>query len=445
MLKQKAANDHLRSPNRFDAKGNVHPLTELAAALESSAEFVPDWSHRCPQLSVVITAHNEGGELLRTVKSVAKRTETSFEVVVVDDGSTDESCSDLSGLGIRLIQHQERVGVAYSRNAGCAAARGNVLAFLDGHQRLSRGCLDRCARLALQRQAVVWPDVRKLGGRGWTGHGARFQLCPKRGYFSAKWILDEPSERVAPIHALMAPGYVMPRAVYDRVGWVNALRGWGGSEAAIGLKAFFLDVPLVHACGPVTYHLFRGEFPYQTSWDSVWRNHALLARVCFSGDTWHRYWLPNVFERHLTRETQLELESAGVKEEHAKFQERRVRSDDEFWTNLLNRGLPAVLQNEVARATATLTTKKRETSYAELQPARTQGSWQPTPTPTVGPGPSPTVGPGPSPTVGPGPSPTVGPEKRSSGEKKLTPNKKRPAKKTKKSTPVKRARGPKKK
>ncbi len=42
-----------------------------------------------PRLSVVITAYNEGEELGRTIESVRAHTEQSYEVIVVDDGSTD--------------------------------------------------------------------------------------------------------------------------------------------------------------------------------------------------------------------------------------------------------------------------------------------------------------------------------------------------------------------
>lgn len=45
-----------------------------------------------PRLSVVITAYNEGEELGRTIESVRAHTEQSYEIIVVDDGSTDGSC-----------------------------------------------------------------------------------------------------------------------------------------------------------------------------------------------------------------------------------------------------------------------------------------------------------------------------------------------------------------
>jgi len=77
----------------------------------------------------------------RTVESVRENTRHPFEIVVIDDGSTDGSCDKLNGANLKIVRHEERIGVAPSRNDGGAIATGEVVAFLDVHQRLSDGCL----------------------------------------------------------------------------------------------------------------------------------------------------------------------------------------------------------------------------------------------------------------------------------------------------------------
>lgn len=282
-------------------------------------------------LSVIITAHDEGEELRRTIHSVRSNTHQLYEIIVVDDGSTDGSCQGIEADDLRVVRHDERIGVAASRNDGCAVAKGDVFAFLDGHQRVSFGCLDQCGAAARQRQAIVWPDVRGLQDRGWTGHGASLCLCDRCGYFGGTWIRRKPRETLSPISTLIVPGYVMPREVYEQVGWIQALRGWGASEPAITVKAFFLSIPLLHLCGPLARHLFRKNFPYSNSWQMVWRNHALVARICFDDRTWFDYWLPEVFEGHLTDSIRRELESPDVLAEHETFLAAKVRSDQEFF------------------------------------------------------------------------------------------------------------------
>jgi glycosyltransferase involved in cell wall biosynthesis/SAM-dependent methyltransferase len=288
-----------------------------------------------PGISIVITAYNEGAELARTVESVRQNTRPPFEIIVVDDGSTDGSSQTLNGKDLKVIRHGERIGVAVSRNEASAIAGGDVLAYLDGHQRLSDGCLNQCAKVALQNGAIVWPDVRGLEDRGWTGHGASLRLCEKHGYFNARWHRGQPPNSLTSISTLVVPGYVMPRHVFSRVRWIGALRGWGASEPALTVKAFFLNIPILHLCGPLARHLFRNELPYSTPWESVWRNHALVARVCFEDRTWFDRWLPQVFERHMTDAIRRDLESPEVQAEHAEFLAARKKangpSDDAFF------------------------------------------------------------------------------------------------------------------
>ena len=82
------------------------------------------------RVSVVIPAHNEAGALPALLDSLAEHLDLEHEVIVVDNGSTDETSRVVSDYGCRLIQ-LAKVYPATARNAGAAAAIGEVLAFLD--------------------------------------------------------------------------------------------------------------------------------------------------------------------------------------------------------------------------------------------------------------------------------------------------------------------------
>jgi glycosyltransferase involved in cell wall biosynthesis len=294
-------------------------------------------------LSVIITAHNEGNEVLRTVQSIRTNTLQAHEIIVVDDGSTDGSCSGLEPLGVRVIRHPERLGVACSRDAGTKAALGDVFAFLDAHQRVGPRCLDRCAELAAAHGAITCPPCRPLGRRYPVSYGAMFRLCPERGFFSGEYRIWRPRQETTRISGLRSPGYVIPRGAYGRVGWISKLRGWGATDYSVALKAFFTDVDILHVNTDAIEHLFRKKIPYETNWQGVWRNHALIARVCFDDRTWTRYWLPEVFRANLTADVLDELDSPGVRAEHERFMELKVRPDREFWRGLLRIKEPVVL------------------------------------------------------------------------------------------------------
>ncbi len=110
------------------------------------------------------------------------------------------------------------------------------------------------------------------------------------------------------------------------------------------MKAFFAGVEMLHLCGPVAKHQFKKSFNYRVRAAGIWRNHALIARVCFDDSTWHDYWLPEVFRGHLSREVRRELESDLIQAEHDAFMRIKIREDREFWTNLIFRELPAALR-----------------------------------------------------------------------------------------------------
>jgi glycosyltransferase involved in cell wall biosynthesis len=293
-----------------------------------------------PFVSVIITAHNEGPELRRTIDSVEANTSSPIEFIIVDDGSSDGSCQNLAGERLRVIRNNQRVGVAFSRNAGAQFSRGNVLLFLDGHQRVSSGCLERCATVALANEAIVWPDVRTLHNRSAIGHGAFFRLQAGANPLTAKWNNRRPGDAITKISSLRAPGYFVPRKLFDELRWISQLRGWGASEAAIALKAFFLGIDILHVCGPVARHLFRPTFRYAVSDEEVSRNHALITRVCFDDRTWYEHWWPRVFEKCLSSASIRDLESAEVLAEHEEFLKRKLRTDREFWRGLLGQPEP---------------------------------------------------------------------------------------------------------
>lgn len=84
--------------------------------------------------SVIIPLYNKSLYIERTITSVIEQSFVDFEIIVVNDGSTDDSVSKVEAIKdsrIRII-HQENAGVSNARNRGSLEARYNYLAFLDG-------------------------------------------------------------------------------------------------------------------------------------------------------------------------------------------------------------------------------------------------------------------------------------------------------------------------
>lgn len=100
-------------------------------------------------VSVVIPLYNKGPYIARALNSVLAQTFQDFEVIVVDDGSTDDGAGVIRGFDdprIRLVQ-QENQGVSAARNQGIEAAQAELVAFLDADDEWLPGFLETILRL----------------------------------------------------------------------------------------------------------------------------------------------------------------------------------------------------------------------------------------------------------------------------------------------------------
>ncbi len=96
-----------------------------------------------PFFSVIIPIYNTGKELERCVNSVLSQTFEDMELILVDDGSTDDSgqlCDQFAEKDGRVVViHQENGGSSEARNTGVRNAKGNYLVFLDSDDMWSEG------------------------------------------------------------------------------------------------------------------------------------------------------------------------------------------------------------------------------------------------------------------------------------------------------------------
>ena len=85
-----------------------------------------------PLVSIIIPTYNRWPLVREAIESVLAQRFRDFELIVVDDGSTDGTVGELGSFGgsLRLVR-QDRKGVAAARNSGVAVARGRYIAFLD--------------------------------------------------------------------------------------------------------------------------------------------------------------------------------------------------------------------------------------------------------------------------------------------------------------------------
>ena len=104
-----------------------------------------------PRVSIILPVYNGASTVARALESVFAQSFTDYEVVVVDDGSTDESASVLAGYGYRFrVISQSNRGVSVSRIAGMRSAAGEYIAFLDDDDEWMPEMLARCVAVLEQ-------------------------------------------------------------------------------------------------------------------------------------------------------------------------------------------------------------------------------------------------------------------------------------------------------
>ena len=87
------------------------------------------------KISVVIPVYNEEeaiGKVIDDIKTTMDTTQYEYEIIVVDDSSTDKTAEIVMKKDVKLIQHIENKGVGYARKTGILNANGNFVVMIDG-------------------------------------------------------------------------------------------------------------------------------------------------------------------------------------------------------------------------------------------------------------------------------------------------------------------------
>lgn len=133
------------------------------------------------QVSIVVPLFNKERSIIRALHSIVRQTFTDFEVIVVDDGSLDQSVAAAKRVKdsrIRIIE-QENCGPGGARNRGAAEARGDILAFLDADDEWLPHYLDHAVRTLESSGKMT--SVAVVGYRHLPGGHSTEQLWRRRG------------------------------------------------------------------------------------------------------------------------------------------------------------------------------------------------------------------------------------------------------------------------
>ena len=167
-------------------------------------------SAAAPRVSVVVPTYNRAWCLAEALDSVLAQDVAGVELIVVDDGSTDGTPQLLAGYGAAIrILRQENRGVSAARNAGIAAARGGLVAFLDSDDLWLPGKLRAQVDFFAEHPEALICQTEEL----WVKNGRR--VNPGRRHRKRGGMIFEPSLELC----LVSPSAVMMRReLFERVG-----------------------------------------------------------------------------------------------------------------------------------------------------------------------------------------------------------------------------------
>ena len=223
------SSQHLRRTYRFHAISNMSGL----------------------KVSIIIPLYNKAPYVRRALESIAAQSLSDFEVIVIDDGSTDDGAAIVAGYSdarYRLI-HQANAGPGAARNTGIAQSRGEFIAFLDADDEWLPSYLEESVR----RLEQFGPEVSSV-----TSGYIEYPDCVST---ESMWRKRGLTEGVHRVHPDTDPWRVVSMLAYmspcSTVARRKVIQGWQGfydrEKCLFGEDAFlWLKVLLNH---PVAFNL----------------------------------------------------------------------------------------------------------------------------------------------------------------------------------------------
>lgn len=180
------------------------------------------------EVSVVIPAYNRGALIAETLASILAQTHSPTEILVVDDGSTDNTADVVKGFApeVRYLRINNS-GPSVARNVGVAATRAPWIAFCDSDDLWRQDRLARQVEL-LEREPrleYIFTNFAHVVGGHWQS-SSKFDQTPvefwagiRREVAPGLWVLDQPLYgRLLRYQPIFPSTVLMSRAFFERVG-----------------------------------------------------------------------------------------------------------------------------------------------------------------------------------------------------------------------------------
>ena len=164
-----------------------------------------------PKVSIIIPTFNRLPMLKEAVDSVLAQDFEDFELIIVDDGSTDGTADKMIKYGgrIKLLRHKENRGVSAARNSGIIHAKGKYIGFLDSDDLWVKGKLEFQVSFLDENPHYPLCYTDEI----WIRKGKRVNPMLKHTKYSG-WIF----EKCLPLCTISPSSVMMRKTLFSRVG-----------------------------------------------------------------------------------------------------------------------------------------------------------------------------------------------------------------------------------
>lgn len=199
--------------------------------------------------SIVIPTYNMREELERNLRSLERQTEPDFEVVVVDDGSTDGTIGYLKRfrgeIQLRYISHGQNRGRAAARNSGIRSAKGDVVILLDSDMVVRPSFVASHLFLHTEKRRVVVGNVLLAP---WVSRSAISKYLETRGAHRLR-TSTPPFTFFATGNASVGRGFILDTGLFD-----EEIAEYGVEDLEMGYRLFKKGALFAYGKDAISYH-----------------------------------------------------------------------------------------------------------------------------------------------------------------------------------------------
>lgn len=209
------------------------------------------------RVSAIVVNWNGAADLKEALPSLVAQTYPNLEILVVDNGSEDESQEVAEGFGVRWLPLGRNLGLAPAMNEGARAASGEYLLFLNNDMRFAPDFVERLQEALARDPDAFAADAKQMDWEGREVVHSRTVLRPSRGLAPPipGWSLDQVDvTELAPCVFGSAANLLVRRDRFWELGGWDGAYCIGSEDVDLCLRAWARGWKTLYVPGAVCWH-----------------------------------------------------------------------------------------------------------------------------------------------------------------------------------------------